>query len=59
MLGSCLSDLNKLMVLWYYGILLPEEGYKIKSIIRINTLLMNSNVEEKEFSNDIVFSTSV
>jgi len=24
-LGSCLSDINKLMPLWYYGILLPEE----------------------------------
>ena len=24
-LGSCLSDINKLMPLWYYGILLPEK----------------------------------
>ena len=24
-LGSCLYDINKLMPLWYYGILLPEE----------------------------------
>ena len=23
-LGSCLSDINKLMPLWYYGIILPE-----------------------------------
>ena len=23
--GSCLSDINKNMPLWYYGILLPEE----------------------------------
>ena len=25
LLGSCLSDINKNMPLWYYGILLPEE----------------------------------
>ena len=25
LLGSCLSDINKNMTLWYYGILLPEE----------------------------------
>ena len=24
-LGSCLSSIDKLMILWYYGILLPEE----------------------------------
>ena len=24
-LGSCLSDINKLMLLWHYGILLLEE----------------------------------
>ena len=24
-LGSCLSDINKSMPLWYYGILLPKE----------------------------------
>ena len=23
--GSCLSDINKLMPLWHYGILLPKE----------------------------------
>ena len=23
--GSCLSDINKLLTLWHYGILLPEE----------------------------------
>ena len=28
-------------------ILLNEKNYKMKSILRINTLLMNSNVEEK------------
>ena len=28
-------------------ILLNEKGYKIKSILRMNTLLINSNVEEK------------
>ena len=25
LLGSCLSDINKNMPLWHYGILLPEE----------------------------------
>ena len=25
LLGSCLSNINKLMTLWHYGILLPEE----------------------------------
>ena len=25
-LGPCLSDINKLMSLWQYGILLPEEA---------------------------------
>ena len=25
LLGSCLSDINKLLPLWYYGILSPEE----------------------------------
>ena len=25
-LGPCLSDINKLMSLWHYGILLPEEA---------------------------------
>ena len=25
LLGSCLSDIDKNMPLWYYGILLPEE----------------------------------
>ena len=24
-LGSCLSSIDKLMILWYYGMLLPEE----------------------------------
>ena len=23
-LGSCLSDINKLMSLWHYGIIIPE-----------------------------------
>ena len=25
LLASCLSDINRNMLLWYYGILLPEE----------------------------------
>ena len=24
-LGSCLTNINKSLLLWYYGILLPEE----------------------------------
>ena len=35
--------------------ILNEKVYKIKSIVQINTLLMNSIIEEKEFSNDIPF----
>ena len=40
-------------------ILLNEKVYKMKSVVRINTLLINSNVEEKEFSNDIPFSKNM
>ena len=25
LLGSCLSNINKLLPLWHYGIMLPEE----------------------------------
>ena len=36
-------------------IFLIEKGHKMKSILRINTLLTNSNVKEKEFINGIIF----
>ena len=38
-LGSCLSDINKLMPLWHYGILLPveeEEGCSLSFFIEFN-----------------------
>ena len=40
-------------------VLLNEKGYKMKSILSMNTLLMNNNIEEQEFSNDIAFSKIV
>ena len=39
--------------------LLNEKVYKIKFIAHINTRLMNSIVEEREFSNDIPFSRNM
>ena len=41
------AELNRIFI---------QTNYKMKSILQINT---NSNVEEKEFSNDISFSTNV
>ena len=38
-LGSCLSDINKLMPLWYYGIILPE----IKEVDSLS-ILMNLKI---------------
>ena len=40
-------------------VLLNEKGYKMKSILSMKTLLMNNNIEEQEFSNDIAFSKIV
>ena len=34
-------------------------NYKIKSILQINTLLMNNNVKEQKINNDIVFLKNV
>ena len=39
--------------------LLNEKIYKIKFIAHINTRLMNNIVEEREFSNDILFSKNM
>ena len=39
--------------------LLNDNVNKMKSTIRINNLLMNSNVKENSFSNDIHFSKNV
>ena len=33
LLGSCLSDIDKNMTLWHYGILLPEEEKIVASLI--------------------------
>ena len=38
--------------------LLKEKMYEIKSILRINTQLLNSNVEGQEFNNNITFSNN-
>ena len=35
---------------------LKEKSYKMKFILRITTQLLNHNVEEQEFSNDIDYS---
>ena len=39
--------------------IIDSKVYKIKSIVQINTSLINSNVEEQTFSNDISFSTPI
>jgi len=44
------AELNRLLI---------QKVYKMKSILQINTLLMNSNVEERDFSNNISSSTNV
>ena len=36
-------------------LLLNETCYRMESILRINTLLMNNNVEDQDFTNDIAF----
>ena len=40
-------------------ILLNKMNYKIKSFLRINTLLMSNNVKEQKINNDIVFLKNV
>ena len=42
LLGSCLSNINKLMTLWYYGILLPEEEEEDYSL----SYLLNLTIDE-------------
>ena len=44
------AELNRLLI---------QKVYKMKYILQINTLLMNSNVEEWDFSNNISSSTNV
>ena len=46
LLGSCLSDINKLMPLWYYGILLPkeEEDYSLSYLLNITIDEMKRNI---------------
>ena len=58
LLGSCLSDINKNMPLWYYGILLPEEEedcslsyllnstiYELKKMLELYGLItINNNI---------------
>ena len=44
------AELNRLLI---------QKVYKMKSILQINTLLMNSNVEERDFSINISSSTNV
>ena len=42
LLGSCLSGINKLLSLWYYGILLPEEEEEDCSLFH----LLNLTIDE-------------
>ena len=44
------AELNRLLI---------QKVYKMKSILQINISLVNGNVEETEFSNDISFSTNL
>ena len=52
-LGSYLSDINKLMPLWYYGILLPEE----EEDCSLSFLLNLTIVELKRISESCGFIT--
>ena len=38
----CLSDINKLIPLWYYGILLPEEADQCSLYSLLNLTLVKS-----------------
>ena len=42
LLGSCLSDINKNIPLWHYGILLPEEEEEDCSL----SYLLNLTIDE-------------
>ena len=46
-LGSCLSDINKLMPLWHYGIILPEvvEEYFIYSLLNLSIVELKQILE--------------
>ena len=47
LLGSCLSDINKLMPLWYYGILLPkeEEDYSLPFLLNLTIVQLKQILE--------------
>ena len=42
-LGSCLSDINKLMPLWHYGIILPETAEECCLCSLLNLTLVELN----------------
>ena len=46
-LGSCLSDINKLMLLWHYGIILPEtaEEYCLCSLLNLTIVELKQILE--------------
>ena len=48
LLGACLSDINKLMPLWYYGILLPkeEEDCSLSYLLNITIDEMKTNIRD-------------
>ena len=48
LLGFCLSDINKLMPLWYYGILLPkeEEECSLSYLLNITIDEMKTNIRD-------------
>ena len=58
-LGSCLSDINKLMPLWHYMIILPEaaEEYCLCSLLNLSLVELKQILESCELitiNNDIV-----
>ena len=50
---------NKLHKCKELKLLLNETCYRMESILRINTLLMNNNVEDQDYTNDIAFSKHI
>ena len=49
--GSCLSDINKNMPLWHYGILLPEEEEEDCSL----SYLLNLTIGELKSILDFIY----
>ena len=58
-LGSCLSDINKLMPLWYYGIILPEAAEECSLYSLLNLTIVELRWTIKLFDIILLHSTEI